>query len=511
MSSLFFNLNSIINMNNFILVLLCLFLGACNASEATDTSKSVTNQVAEAVPTATKTTPTTSKDTSPAESPDIRIQIDGAQAGPVRLIGIYTDRQYLADSAKIDANGLLHIKRTEPFKEGLLYAALQTGGAVQMLLTKDQTFSMKTHISDLVGAMEVAGSVDNEVFYQSLKMESVNQGTISSLGQQMKGMAEDNPQFITLKQQRDKLLAERKANLDKLFKQYPNSLFTSFKRAGQNPPIRDIRFPDGTLNEVARVHAYRTEFWDNVDFSDERLLHTPVIANKLKRYITELTPQHPDSIISAASFLVDKSLPYPTYFQYFANWITVKYDPKETTLMDPQAVYSFMVQNYFTEERAFWSNPAEVQALQTRAYEMAQSLVGQQGPDVISTDQYGKQQSIYEKTAPYIIVYMYNPDCEHCQEQTPKLVQFYNQWKSKGVDVYAIAIDTDDASWKDYIQKIGMTFTNVHDPTNRSIYAKYYVDQTPELYVLNPQRKIIGKNLKVNQVEIIINRDKNGG
>ena len=116
--------------------------------------------------------------------------------------------------------------------------------------------------------------------------------------------------------------------------------------------------------------------------------------------------------------------------------------------------------------------------------------------------------SIYDMTAPYIIVYMYNPDCEHCQEQTPKLVRFYNEWKNKGVDVYAIAIDTDDQPWKDYIAKTGMTFTNVHDPTNRSIYAKYYVDQTPELYVLNPDRIIIGKNLKVNQVETIINRDK---
>ena len=77
------------------------------------------------------------------------------------------------------------------------------------------------------------------------------------------------------------------------------------------------------------------------------------------------------------------------------------------------------------------------------------------------------------------------------------------------MDVFAIAIDTNDAEWKDYIKKTGMNFTNVHDPTNKSIYAKYYVDQTPELYVLNKDRIIIGKNLKVNQVETIINRDKN--
>ncbi len=497
-------------MSKYLFFLFCLVLTACAGTETTDTA---TTQTPQPVAVQTANQPQT-KITAPieqpstSESPDIKITIKGAQPGNVRLIGIYTDRQYLADSAKIDASGTIHIKKAEPFKSGLLYVALDKGGAIQLLMDKDQTFTMSTDINDLIGAMQVQGNTDNEIFYKSLKMESAQQGQISAFSQQMKGQAENSPQFLAAKKQRDALIATRKSNLAVLFKEHPNSFFTAFKRAGQNPEIRDIRFADGTLNEVGRVHAYRTEFWDNVDFSDERLLHTPVISNKLKRYIKELTPQHPDSIISATSFLINKTLQYPTYFQYFANWITMQYEPKETTLMDPQAVYVHMIQNYFTEERAFWSNPAEIQALQTRAYEMAASLVGKKAPDVISTDQYGKTKSIYEMTAPYIIVYMYNPQCEHCQEQSPKLVRFYEEWKNKGVDVFAIAIDTNDAEWKDYIKKTGMNFTNVHDPTNKSIYAKYFVDQTPELYVLNKDRIIIGKNLKVNQIETIINRDK---
>lgn len=497
-------------MSKYTFFLLCLLLAACADGEATDTATTNAAQPA-AVPIANQSQSKAASSTdqaSTSESPDIKITIKGAQPGNVRLIGIYTDRQYLADSAKIDANGIIHIKRSKPFESGLLYVALDKGGAIQLLLDKDQTFTMSTDINDLVGAMQVQGNIDNEVFYKSLKMEGAKQDEISALSQQMRGQPENSTQFLTAKKQRDALIANRKANLEVLFKEHPNSFFTAFKRAGQNPTVKDIRFADGTLDEVGRVYAYRTEFWDNVDFSDDRLLRTPVITNKLKRYIKELTPQHPDSIISAASFLVNKTLQYPTYFQYFANWITIQYDPKETTLMDPQAVYVHMIQNYFTEERAFWSNPAEVQSLQTRAYEMAASLVGKKAPDVISTDQFGKTKSIYEMTAPYIIVYMYNPQCEHCQEQTPKLVKFYNEWKNKGVDVYAIAIDTNDAEWKDYIKKTGMSFTNVHDPSNKSIYAKYYVDQTPELYVLNKDRIIIGKNLKVNQVETIINRDK---
>ena len=90
----------------------------------------------------------------------------------------------------------------------------------------------------------------------------------------------------------------------------------------------------------------------------------------------------------------------------------------------------------------------------------------------------------------------------------PKLVRLYKEWKSKGVEVYAIALDTNDEEWRSYVQKTGMAWTNVFDPSNQSIYKKYYVDVTPEIYVINPDRKIIAKNLKVHQIETVINRDK---
>ena len=175
--------------------------------------------------------------------------------------------------------------------------------------------------------------------------------------------------------------------------------------------------------------------------------------------------------------------------------------------MDPEAVFVHMIQNYFTFERAFWQDSVLTIALQKRAHEMAQSLVGGDAPNVTSTDINGKTISLLDKTADYLVVYMFNPDCEHCQEQTPKLIDYYNKNKSE-VDVMAIAIETEEKLWKDYAKKLNMPFSTVFDPTNRSIYAKYYVDITPELYVINPERKIIGKNLKVFQIQKVIDRDK---
>ena len=168
-----------------------------------------------------------------AESPDINIQITGAPPGRVRLIGIFQERQYLADSTSIGPNGTIVFKNKmnngDPYKAGLYFLALEQGGSFQMLLDKDQTFSMATHINDLTGAMQVKGSVDNQVLFQSAKKEGDLQTQINAFSQQLKSLTKGTPAYDNIKKQRDAVIAERKAGLEKLFQQYPNTclLYTS--------------------------------------------------------------------------------------------------------------------------------------------------------------------------------------------------------------------------------------------------------------------------------------------
>ncbi len=442
------------------------------------------------------------------ESPHISIQVEGLQPGQAYLIGVFAGQQFRADSAQVDAEGRMLFQRKEPYAAGLYYVWLPDRAALQILVDEDQTFTLKTRKGELVEAMEVKGSLDNELLYRNLKFETRYNAEVSEITARMQGLGPDSPQYQEKKTKLNQLIAERKTHLDEIFTQYPDAFFTKYKNAGQNPDVREVFKADGTLDSALQVYLYRTEFWEGVDFSDQRLLHTPVISNKLQRYIKELTVQHPDSINAAARFLVDQVLDYPEYFKYFANWITLQYQPTQSTLMDSEAVFVFMVQNYFTRERAFWSDSLQTWAIQKRAGEMAASLVGKQAPDVKAPGPDGQYYSIYEIEAPYIVIFMYNPTCDHCIEETPKLVNFYRKWKEKGVEVFAIALDTDDAEWKDFIAGNNLDWINVFDPTNRSIYGKYWVDITPEIYVLNPERKIIGKNLKVYQIEEIIRRDE---
>lgn len=451
--------------------------------------------------------PTDSTERPPAENGNFTFRVEGMGAGAVRLVGILNDQQFLVDERSSDANGLVQFQKDEPYRQGIYFALLPNNANFQFMITEDQTFTMSTNINDLVGQMKVDGSLDNALFYDNIRYENAYQQQLAPLNEQRNTLDENSVAYQQVEASREALIEKRRTDLQEIFDAHPNSFFTTFKKAGQNPVLRK------ELPNDAQVTAYRMEFWDGVDFSDDRLMNTPVIYNKMKRYFEELTPQQPDSIILSVERLLERlpSFEQSEYYKYIVNWVALKYEPTKTTLMDSEAVFVHMVQNHFTYDRAFWSDSTNTYALQMRAEEMATSLIGQAGPNVKAPDENGNIQAIYDLKAPYIVVYMYNPDCEHCQEQTPVLVNLYRQWQQEKpalVDVYAIALDTEPDIWKDYMRKTGMQWTNVFDPSNRSIYKTYYVNVTPEIYVLDPDRKIIAKNLNVDQIEEVIRRDQ---
>lgn len=443
------------------------------------------------------------------DSTHIEVQIEGIPAGKTRLVGVFGDRNYIVDSAVVDATGRFEIRRKNLLPAGF-YTFLLPGGNknFSILVDKDQLFFLRANAADIPGTMQVVGSLNTSLFYENYRFQAKQDPELNQLAEQMRGKPESSPEYQKAKARQTQILEERKAHLETIYKQNPDAFFTKFKMAGQNPDLTYPRKANGDIDTLRQLMHYRGHFWDNVDFNDTRLLYTPVIGNKLRRYIKEMTPQNRDSIIPVADALIRRVMPYKPYFQFFANWIALQYENTKTTVMDGEAVYVHVVKNFFTPQLAFWDKPENLEKLQKHVWEMEASLLWKKGPDVRAKDvMTGTEKSIYEMTAPIVVVFMFSPDCEHCQKDAPKIQEIARNWKSRGVEFYGIGVSTTEEELKPFIQKHGFQFPVVFDPTNRAIYAKYFVDITPELYILNKDRTIVAKNLKAEQLEEVFQRE----
>jgi thiol-disulfide isomerase/thioredoxin len=436
---------------------------------------------------------------------EITATIEGLANASTKIVGTFGDQNYIADTAIIDSKGQFILTKELPM--GWYMALLPGNLSFQFLVGKETQFKITGKSSDLLNTLQAEGSIDNVLLYDNLRFQDKLDKKYQLLAEQLKKTAPNSAEYMAVKKEIDQNLNERKVKLQELKAQHPSTFFTNFKMAGQNPDVVDVRKPNGDLDTARQVQLYRRGLWENINFADESLLRTPVVANKLRRYLKELTPQNPDSLIVASDWLLQKSLPHKEYFKFFANNIALTFQNGKTTVMDGEAVMVYVIQKYFTPERAFWSNKEELEKIQKQAWELEASLMGKKGPDVTAPDINGQLKSLYGITTPITVIFMFSPDCEHCREQAPEVEKLAKKWKDKGVTFFGIGVNTNQEEWSQYIRKTNFSFTNVFDPTYRAIYAKYYVDNTPELYVLDKNKTIVAKNLNANQLETIFERE----
>jgi peroxiredoxin len=305
--------------------------------------------------------------------------------------------------------------------------------------------------------------------------------------------------YNELKAKQDALVKERVDHVKWFADNHPAAFFTKFKLSGQNPDLTYPKLPNGEPDQVAQVYQYRKDFFNNVDFGSESTLRTPVFANKLRKYIRELTPQNADSLIKYSDELIARTKANRELFKFTVNWIALEYKTPKT--MGTEALYVHLIDKYWTTETAFWSNAEEIKGLRGEIGLMKPSLIGKTAQDVVATNEKGEPVSIYGMKSPVKVVFIYSYDCEHCQKEAPEMVQVYNQWKNRGLDVFALCTDKDKGKWLEFVRKNGMTFQNAIDPERKSRYDhKYHIDITPELYVLDKNNRIIASNLSPAQL-----------
>ncbi|TLS65165.1 TlpA family protein disulfide reductase, partial [Mariprofundus erugo] len=109
------------------------------------------------------------------------------------------------------------------------------------------------------------------------------------------------------------------------------------------------------------------------------------------------------------------------------------------------------------------------------------------------------------------IIYFWDPQCGHCKKESPKLVEFYNEYAEKlDVEVYTVCADSNLADMKKYIREKKMNFINVNGPRSYTTdyHELYNIFTTPVIVVLDKNKKIIAKRLVSEQLPEFIENHK---
>lgn len=431
----------------------------------------------------------------------IEVSVRGLGAEECYLAYHYGDRQFLKDSVASNEQGFLVFEGSDRLDPGMYMVVLPGQKYFEILVDHNQHFSLETSLDQLVLAMRFTDSPDNQGFYDYLRFLNTIRPEMNRLQEAAgrEGLSEDSQSAVIEKM--DSLNAMVRHRQDVYMETFPDGLFSKILLAQRDPAIPESFRQDGRINDQMALRGfYKDHYWDHINFSDDRLLRTPVYHAMLRRFFENFLLQAPDTIIRYGDRLIRESRAHPEVFRY-TLWYLTNFSER-SMVMGMDAVFVRLVENYYAAGEAFWMEETALSNLVARARKLKPLLVGKTAPDITMYATDGTPVSLHDVEAEFLVVYFWESECSYCQKETPALKELYETYRSKGLEVYAANAELDQAKWREAIRKYDLEWINVNDVANKSGFReKYDIFGIPLIFLLDSEKRIVAKQISVEQLK----------
>jgi len=421
----------------------------------------------------------------------------------------------LVDSAKIDANSKGVFQGSKKLTGGIYFVVSPSYTILfELLMDAQQQFSIVADTTQKEKAM-ISGSPDNDLFKQ-YSIFSTEKGKLLQQLEAAFKAATNQADSARIREQiikTDKALRDYQENI---IKTKPQSLLATLFSAMKRPTPPPIPVIKGKPDSTYPYYFVKNHYWDGISFNDDRLLRTPFFEPKIDEYYKNYVSPNPDSIIQEVKMMLLYARSGKEIYPYLLTKFTNKYMTPE--FMGQDKVFVYLFENFYAKGDTILLNPASRKTVTERAYSLMANQLGNPAPVLDLTDTVGKTVSLYAQKSPFTLVVFWDPNCGHCKEELPRIDSIYRaKWKAKGVSVYSVNIyENEIAAWKQFLKEknISKEWVQAYQtkaardaeqkagvPNYRQLYDIF---KTPTLYLLDKDKRIMAKQLSIEQFDALI-------
>jgi len=433
---------------------------------------------------------------------DIQGKIKGLSNSEVYLAHYFGyNQQVIKDTVRANESGEFHFKGSETLPKGLYLISFLKSKYIDVVV-EEPSFSFTLDTLNILNTISFQNSPENTAFYSFQRKMNDLYGALNQ---------------PSLSPDRKKSLLSEVQQFQKQWKASHKDLFVSKLIESSFDPEIPVYTgslksrADSTKMQLFQYQYYKTHYFDGVDLSDERMVRTPFLQRKLERFFKDLVVQDADSISREADLILAKAKDTEVR-RYIIYKIASTYE--NNPILGTDGAFVHLAEKYYIGEPALWDT-STVRRMKERVAIIKPLLLGKPFPKMYLTDVAGKEINMAALPFKYTVVFIYDPECSHCKQETPKLTALSNFFASKNVGVVASSIVRDKQAWKKFINefKIGSWVNGIDIHLNTaSGKEEYYTDfrnsfdvySTPVVYVLDQQKKIVGKRIPVENLKDFI-------
>ena len=173
------------------------------------------------------------------------------------------------------------------------------------------------------------------------------------------------------------------------------------------------------------MHDYFFEF---VDFSDERIIYSPALAEKCVIYLNDYTDHTLEGLKNSTDLILSKAKPNSVILDFTIAYLIDVFVEK-----GPEELVNYIVDNIdnYTQGCKVPLSERTVESIES----IKQLRIGQIAPEIVSRDSTGKliALSSLTKNNNVVMLYFWESSCTVCQTENPNMVKIYNKFKDRGL------------------------------------------------------------------------------